>query len=156
LTTPYIPELAGRGEYKLAAPRRIGLANVLSNTLAFRLPLNTDAAGVPGGNSIYTIDYVYSSTANNFTRKGTLSVALNLGNGPSYNTNIQLSDEYNFAGVDTAQKSLQLVFTAALLDQTGVLYTGSLGQTPSSLAILYRNTLSGDSGFLSYSYTIIL
>jgi len=35
LTTVYIPELAGRGEYKISAPRRIGLANVTSNTLVF-------------------------------------------------------------------------------------------------------------------------
>ncbi len=156
LSTVYIPELAGRGEYKISAPRRLGLANVTSNTLAFRLPLNTDASGVPGGSSIYTIDYVYQSTNNNFTRKGIISIALNLGNSPSYNTNIQLSDEYNFAGVDTAEKSLQLVFSAQLLDQTGTAYTALPGQIPSSLAVLYRNTLSGDSGNLSYSYSIII
>ena len=120
------------------------------------MPVNTNSSGVPQGSSIYTVDYIYTSGNNNFTRKGTLSIALNLGTSPSYNTNIQLSDEYNFAGVDTAQRSLQLTFTAVLFDQTGAVYTGALGQTPSSLAILYRNTLSGDFGSLAYSYSIIL
>jgi hypothetical protein len=156
LSTPYVPELAGKGEYKVWSPRRLGLANVSSNTLAFRMPVNTNSSGVPQGSSIYTVDYIYTSGNNNFTRKGTLSIALNLGTSPSYNTNIQLSDEYNFAGVDTAQRSLQLTFTAVLFDQTGAVYTGALGQTPSSLAILYRNTLSGDFGSLAYSYSIIL
>ncbi len=156
LSTPYVPEVAGRGEYKIWSPRRIGLANVTSDTLAFRLPVNTDASGVASGGSIYTVEYIYTSGNNAFTRKGTLSIAVHANSTAPYNTNIQLSDEYNFAGIDTAEKSLKLVFSAQLFDQTGAVYTGALGQIPSSLAVLYRNNLSGDYGFLSYSYTIIL
>jgi hypothetical protein len=156
LSTPYLPEVAGRGQFTILAPRRVSLANVTSNTLAFRLPLNTGADGTRGGSSIYTIEYLYQSNNNNFTRKGVMTVAVNLGSSPSYNTNLQLSDEYDFAGVDTSDKSLQLVFSSQLLDQTGAAYTAAVGQIPSSLAILYRNTLAGDNGYLSYSDTIIL
>jgi hypothetical protein len=70
---------------------------------------------------------------------------------------IQLTDEYDFAGTDSANTiSLQLDFKASYLDQVGVTYQASAGQLPSSIAISYSNSLTGDVGTLNYSYTSIL
>jgi hypothetical protein len=156
ITTPYVPELAGKGKYIASSPRSITLTQVTSPTLVFRLPVSTDEAGAPVGSIVYTVDYSYQSTGNAFTRRGTMTISALIGTSPSYTAaKYQMSDDYDFAGVDTSNKSLQLTFSVKFLDQTGVDYTGASGQVPSSLAVRYTNTLNGDSGTFTYSYTSI-
>jgi len=156
LTVPYIPEIAGLGKYESHVSRRFTLANVTSSTLAFRLPLSATVAGVPNGSLVYIIDYSYKSTNNAFTRRGTITVSVNVGTAPTYTPFVQLSDDYDFAGNDTSEKSIKLSFTAAFLDAVGATYIASPGQVPSSLGIFYINALSGDSGSFSYTYKAIL
>ena len=163
-TVPYVPEVAfastAGGKYESYVNRRFTLAyNGSSATPAFRLPLSTNVSGVPTGSIVYIIDYSYKSTNNAFTRRGTITVSVYLGTAPTYTPFVQLSDEYDFAGNDTSEKSIKLSFSAALLDAVGATYIGSPGQIPSSLSILYLNSLStggGDSGSFSYTYKAIL
>ena len=85
-----------------------------------------------------------------------MTVSVNIGTAPTYVPFVQLSDDYDFAGNDTSEKSIKLSFTAAFLDAGGVIYIASVGQVPSSLGIYYINALSGDSGSFSYTYKTIL
>lgn len=160
LTVPYVPEVAfaatAGGKYESYVNRRFTLANVTSSTLAFRLPLSCTVDGVPNGSVVYVIDYSYKSTNNAFTRRGTMTVSVNVGTSPTYVPFVQLSDDYDFAGNDTSEKSIKLSFTAAFLDAVGAVYIATPGQVPSSLGIYYINALAGDSGSFSYTYKAIL
>jgi hypothetical protein len=163
LTVPYVPEVAvavtAGGKYESYVNRRFTLAYVTSSTLAFRLPLSATIAGIPTGSIVYIIDYSYRSTNNAFTRRGTMTVSVNVGTAPTYTPFVQLSDEYDFAGNDTSEKSTKLSFSAAFLDAVGATYIASPGQVPSSLGIFYINSLSsggGDSVAFSYTYKAIL
>jgi hypothetical protein len=151
LSTPYVPELAGRGEYHSFSTKNISLAATVSPTFAFRLPCQTDYSGAPSGVISYLINYSYVSSNNSFSRRGTMTVSADITHAK-----IQLTDEYDFAGVDLANTiSLQLNFKASYLDQSGIAYLGSAGQVPTSIVINYENNLSGDVGTLDYSYTAI-
>jgi hypothetical protein len=88
-----------------------------------------------------------------------MTVSVNVGTAPTYVPFVQLADDYDFAGNDTAEKSIKLSFSASFLDAVGATYIASPGQVPSSLGIFYLNTLSsggGDSGAFSYTYKAIL
>lgn len=151
LSTPYVPELAGYGEYHSFSTKTISLAATVSPTFAFRLPCSTGFGGTPSGVISYLIDYSYVSSNNNFSRRGTLTISADITHA-----RIQLSDEYDFAGIDSANTiSLLLNFKASYLDQIGVAYLGSVGQTPTSIVINYENNLAGDVGIFDYSYTAI-
>jgi hypothetical protein len=155
ITTPYVPELSGKGKYTSFSTRQVTLVQVSSPTLAFRLPVSTDNAGLPSGSIMYTIDYVYKSSNNVFTRRGTITISALIGTGPSYAAKYQMSDDYDFAGVDTNEKSLKLTFSVVFLDQVGAVFTSAVGQIPSSIAVRYTNALSGDNGIMSYTYSSI-
>jgi hypothetical protein len=136
----------------------LGNGTVYTPQFAFRLPVSTDEAGAPNGSSVYTIDYSYVSTSKAFVRRGTLTISADVHNigGTSYIYPIQLSDEYDFGGSDTAfANSLQLDFSAVYLDAGGVVYNSADTAAPSSIQIQYTNSLSGDTGVLVYSYSVI-
>ena len=157
ITTPYVPELTGKGKYIAPSPRTITLSQVSGTSLAFRLPVSTNESGAPIGSIVYTIDYSYQSTQN-FTRRGTMTISALISIAPSLsytNARYQLTDDYDFAGVDTNEKSLKLVFSVKFLDQIGADFTGAVGQVPSSIAVRYTNPLNSDSGILTYTYTSI-
>jgi hypothetical protein len=153
LTTQYVPEVAGYGTYYLQGSRAASLGYVTSSaTLAFRLPCSTSLNGVPIGSVVYKIDYIYKSATNSFTRRGTITVAANIDN-----KQIQLSDDYDFAGVDVAGTiALALDFKVYFLDAASAIYTGAGGQTLTSIGIFYTNSLNGDSGTMGYSYAASL
>jgi len=151
LSTPYVPELAGRGNYNSFSTRNISIAATVSPTFAFRLPCPTDFGGAATGVISYTINYSYVSSNNSFSRRGTITVSADITHA-----RVQLSDEYDFAGIDSANTiSLLLNFKASYLDQVGVAYLGSVGQVPSSIVINYENNLAGDVGTFDYYYTAI-
>jgi len=151
LSTPYIPELAGRGEYHSFSTNTVSIAATVSPTFAFRLPCPMSFAGLATGIISYSIDYSYISNNNNFSRRGTLTISADI-----IRRRIQLSDEYDFAGVDSANTiSLLLNFKASFLDQIGVAYLGSVGQELRSIVVNYENNLAGDVGTFDYSYTAI-
>jgi hypothetical protein len=123
-----------------------------SPVLAFRLPVCTDPGGAPTGSISHTIDYIYTSTTNNFTRKGVMTISGNMTTGK-----IQLSDEFDFAGTDIdGTKQLLLDFTAGFTDQSGAVYTGSAGQVPYTIAVYYINAYSADNGSFNYRRTTSL
>ena len=151
LTSPYVPELSGHGKYCSFSTRNVSIAATVSPTLAFRVPCLTAFDGTPSGVITYTIDYSYVSSNNNFSRRGTITISADITHA-----RIQLSDEYDFAGIDAANTiSLLLNFKASYLDQVGVAYLGSPGQVPTSIVINYENNLAGDVGILDYSYIAI-
>jgi hypothetical protein len=148
LTVPYIPEGAGHAVYNLQGNRQIGISYVTTNlTLAFRLPLNTDQFGIPAGGVSYVIDYIYKSNTNNFTRRGTMTLSADVGSAQ-----VQLCDEFDFAGNDSSGNSVKLDFSAGFLDSLGSAYTGAVGQSPYSIIVYYTNTLTSDTGSFIYSY----
>jgi hypothetical protein len=155
LTVKYVPEYAGHGSYTPQTFKRITLGYRTTADLAFRLPCSTDSFGVPVESILHHIDYFYKSTAQNFTRQGTIKIVADV-----INAKIQLSDEYNFAGTDPSGSNQMLLdFTAKFLDATGAVYTGAAGQVPSSIGIYYTNLAWGsqtDQGYFNYSYSSIL
>jgi hypothetical protein len=149
LTTRYVPAISGNVSYTSFGVRQLDLAQA-NTVLAFRLPISTDPYGIPTGSASYRINYVYKSiTTGNFTRTGTIHLSTDISQ--KY---LQLSDEYDFAGVDTALSvSTKLTFYGKFLDAIGNVYTGAAGQVISNVAIYYTNTLSNDVGRLNYSYS---
>ena len=150
LTVPYIPEVSGHGRYESFGTQQTIINEHPSLTLAFRLPCRTDQYGAISGAIMYDVEYFYvSSLSNSFSRRGTITLIADVARN-----RIQLSDEFDFAGIDPYDTTaLKLDFAAKFLDQSGNDYTGAGGQTISSIAIKYTNTLGGDTGYLNYSYT---
>jgi len=67
---------------------------------------------------------------------------------------LQLSDDYDFAGTDVSgTTALILDFKAYFLDASSNIYTGANGQALTSIGVFYTNNLNGDTGTFSYSYT---
>ena len=149
LTTPYIPEVSGNGFYQSFGTHEIILQEKTSPVLAFRLPCPVDQLGATNGIITYCIEYFYTSTLlNSYSRGGTITLIADTNR-----KNIQLSDEFDFAGTDPSDTTcLKLDFSANFLDQTGNAYTGAGGQIVSSIAVDYSNSLSSDLGYLNYSY----
>jgi hypothetical protein len=151
LTTPYVPEFASHASNTLQMLKSIILGYRTSADLAFRLPCSTDSFGVPIESVTHTVEYFYKSTAQNFTRQGTLQIVADVSNAK-----IQLSDEYNFAGTDPAgDNQMKLDFQARFIDAVGVVFTGAPGQVPTSIGIYYTNLAWGnqtDQGNFNYSY----
>jgi hypothetical protein len=151
-TTIYKPEISGHGSYTLHGWKQLNLGYQISPILAFRLPVNTDGLGTPTGSISHTIDYIYNSTTNSFTRAGVMTISGNMTTGK-----IQLSDEYNFTGADPdGSKQMLLDFTAYFTDASGALlqYNGGGhiigGAVPSSIVVYYVNNYSADTGSFSY------
>jgi hypothetical protein len=152
LTTIYKPEISGHGVYTLHGWKQIPLGYITVPVLAFRLPVGTTALGVPTGSISHTIDYIYTSTTNNFTRKGVMTISGNMTTGK-----IQLSDEFDFAGTDPdGSKQLYLDFTASYTDDTGATFTGAAGQVPNTITVYYTNGYPADSGSFNYRRTTSL
>lgn len=155
LSTPYVPEYAGHGTYTPQIFNKIVLGYRVESWLAFRLPVSTDAYGAPTESITHTIEYFYKSTAQNFTRQGTIKIVADI-----INAKIQLSDEYNFAGTDPSGNNQMLLdFTVKFIDAVGAVFTGAPGQVPTSIGIYYTNLAWGnqtDQGYFNYSYSSTL
>lgn len=147
--SPYVayrPEISGHCVYNDISPRNISCAQNAGYSLLLKLPIPTSILGTPTGNVVFTINYIYISSSNNFTRKGALSISADANNG-----NLQLSDEYDVAGISDSN-SLLLDFKAVFLDEIGAIYTAT-PQNPDAIAIQYINTLQDDVGTFSYTYS---
>lgn len=146
---PYLPEIAGNVTYTSYGTRQITTGQINTPIQLFRLPVQTDKDGAPGGSVRFAINYLFKSTVNSFSRQGTISVAADVTAGK-----LQLSDDFEFAGNDAENTIAQLLeFFVRFLDADGNLYTGALGQTPSSIAIYYMDKLTGNAGEFNYSFT---
>lgn len=138
---PYIPELAGHGEYH-SYGTSLDVTNNELVTKLFRLPVSYSAL-LPSGVITYEIDYTYVSTINNFTRSGTVTITADISN-----KHIQTCDEYNYAGNEDFNTAIS--FSVNFLSQTNQITTTS---TPYGLVFSYLNSLSNDNGSFTYSYT---
>jgi hypothetical protein len=153
-TQPYVPEMSGHGIYKSFGMTQLVTSNPGSAMFLFRLPVAMNASGVPTGTINYKIEYYHQSTVGNFSRQGIISIAANVTSTSA--AQIQLDDEYDYAGVDASDtNALILGFTAGFLTQTGSTYTGAVGQVPYSIAIYYTNNLANDAGVFGFSYTAL-
>lgn len=147
-TVPYVPELAGRGTFQSYGTRKITIGQINNNyLLAFRLPVSTDSFGGPQRSITYSIDYIYRSTGNNYTRSGTIDISVDVEQGYA-----QLSDDYNVVNIASAE-AVKFEFRTTLLNANGTEYTHALGTVPYSIAVEYQNSISGDAGILQYSYS---
>jgi len=152
LTLPYVPEVSGQISYKTFSALPVtGMTYQATPKFAFRLPVATDITGAPIGMASYVIDYTYVSTEYSFVRRGTLTISSSIVNNGSYIANIQIGDEYDFAGPDQTQQ-LNLEFTARYLNDSNTFYTGT--GIPSGIMVLYSNSLASDAGTLEYTYTV--
>jgi hypothetical protein len=149
-TTPYVPEMSGHGTYKSFGSTQLTLGNPSSSMFLFRLPVRMDNSGNPAGTINYVITYLYQSSGNNFSRRGTMTISANIDA-----RKIQLSDEYDFAGADDALETTAVIlnFTTSFLDYNGNTYTGAAGQVPYSVAVSYTHNLSAESGYFDFAYT---
>jgi hypothetical protein len=143
---PYFPEVTGIGEYSSYSTHRLTLGQISSYTLAFRLPVSMGYNSNPAGSIEYDISYMYRSVAIGFVRSGKFRIVADIDNG-----SINYSDDYDTTGIGEFE-SLTLDFKIILLDEIGAAYTGAGGQIPFSIAVMYKNTLDGDTGVLSYSF----
>ena len=149
---PYVPEVSGHSVYTFNSTSTIGIVQSATYVQILKLPVAwlptpADRTTGPTGQITYTINYLYTSLSNTFTRSGTLTITADVTNNQ-----IQLNDEYNFAGVDTSNtNATYLDFKAQFLNINGTLSGG----TPWTIVLSYVNNLSGDTGVLSYSYTSI-
>lgn len=146
--TIYAPEVSGNASYKSFGVRQLVIGQVGNPLFLFRVPVSTDQYGVPIGSVGYAIDYVYKSTVNSFTRTGQILISADIDQ-----KQIQISDEYDYAGTDTSNANAQkLHFSAVFLDSVGTIYTAP-PQVPYSIGIYYTNTFTNDAGRLNFSYT---
>jgi hypothetical protein len=148
----YAPAITGKGVFKTTGTRSVYLSDTNGDFL--RIPVATDAYGVPSGAMMYNIDYVLQNTASGtvFTRSGTLSLSVDIDNKKT-----QLSDEYNFAGVDTniGDIATRLNFSVILVDELGGDVTIS-NNTPYAILVHYDNETYALAGYFVYSYTSII
>ena len=148
-SVPYLPEISGNVSFASEGVRQIATGQTTNPVLLFRLPISTDYSGAPGGSTSFSIKYLFKSTTNAFSRKGVIDIAADVDN-----RFIQLSDDYEFVGVDWSSNIAQkLDFTVYFLDATGNIYTGAPGQVPYSIAVYYLDKLNGNAGQFNYSYT---
>lgn len=151
---PYIPEVAGYVTYNSYATRTVLIGYITSPSLLTVLPLSTSPSGSPSRSISYQINYVYKSNLFNFSRRGTLTLVVDVDGSIAEGATIaQLSDDYNVAGL-SEEDSLKLDFTAVLLNGSGSAFTG-IGDAPYSIALRYSNTLSlGTTTYTGKSGTI--
>ena len=150
ITTPYVPEVSGYTTYMPYSTNTFNLIQQTNPTYIFRLPTKTTLVGSPTGSIIYTIDYIYTSTHTSFSRKGQLTLIADVAH-----IKTQLSDDYVYAGANETTDALDLDFTMSFLDSSGVKYTGAVGQMPYAIGIYYTNSLPGDTGTLTVTYTSV-
>ena len=114
------------------------------------MPVGTNGVGAPRNSITYTLDYSYRSTSLYYTRKGTLTFSVfaedKLGHPPSF----QLSDDFVTSGIAESE-AVKMEFRVRLLNQTGN-YISS-GEDAYSIIIEYKNSIGGDTGIFTYSYT---
>jgi hypothetical protein len=147
----YAPAVTGHGVFKSNGTRSIYCGNSSADFL--RLPTRTDAYGVPSGAIVYNIDYVIQNKASGklFTRAGSIVISADIDNNK-----IQLSDEYNYAGVDVniGDYAVGLDISAKFVDAVGGDPSVS-GGDPYAIVLTYTNTSILD-GYFIYSYTAIM
>ena len=155
--TPYVPEVTGVGvSYSLFGTRKIQLVQSSSSQTAFRLPLAMTSAGDPVGTINYTIDYVFRSNSETYSRRGVISLLVDVETSNVSGTSVvQLTDEYDYAGTLSEEASLKLDFTAKLTNELGATFAGPTGQDPFSIVVEYSNP-AGEPGLLSYTYTAVV
>jgi hypothetical protein len=129
-SVPYYPEVSGLVSYNSFGTRQISIGNITNAIFAFRLPVPTNGVN-------YVINYFYQSSQYAITRRGTMSVAVDITN-----QSVQFSDEYDYTGRTDSTYETNLKFTGRIV--------------LNSLEIDYVNTTSGDLGTLVYSYSAVL
>ena len=151
---PYIPEVAGYVTYTSYGTRPVLIGYITSPSLLAILPISTGPNGNPSRSISYQLNYVYKSNVFDFSRRGTLTLVVDVDASIEEGTTIaQLSDDYNIAGLGE-EDSLELDLTVVLLNETGSEFTGT-GDTPYSVALRYSNTLSlGTTTYTGKSGTI--
>jgi hypothetical protein len=128
-TTPYVGEVIGQTSFNNVLTRKVGIVQTGSFVNLFRLPIASTIG--------YEIEYVYQSTSHARMRRGKLLLAIDRAN-----SNVQIVDEYEYTGISG---DTNLEFSATLVDSDT---SGSVD----SIQIKYRNSSTGDTATMSYTY----
>jgi hypothetical protein len=124
-----------------------------------RLPMPTSAQGIPAGSISYSIDYTFKNdtTGKKYARAGTIVVAADADTA-----DIQVSDDYNYAGSDTsslygvnADNALAFNIDAKFIDETGATYVTN-STPPYGILLSYTNTGFSLDGQFVYSYKAVV
>lgn len=132
LSDQYIPEVSGSGEYT-SKTIKTSLADLLSPTIAFKLPFNTDRSNVIQPIA-YQIPYVFTSES--YTRSGTITITADGTGAPG--DPIDLNDDFIYSGSDDA---LELSFSAEM--------------NHLSIMVMFDNTVTLSTRNLTYHYTAV-
>lgn len=117
---PYIPEVEGPSYVEWGYEHELSMTSGSDITL-FRLPQAVDQS--------FDIDYVLSSESYEFARSGTMIIVVDSRGG-----NIELSDEFHFAGEETDLDKIQFYATIDLLNETiYIKYTSTMPNDDSSI-----------------------
>ena len=141
---PYVPEVAGYITYASRGSYAVAMTATSGNL--FRLPVSTDASGIPAGSITIEVNYVYKSISHSINRSGTLSMSVDVNSGL-----LQYNDEFDILSVSSADSLA--VFTVVLLDSIGVPYEWSSVTSPYSILVSYTAATQHADGVLNYSYT---
>ena len=150
---PYIPVLGGHGLLSSLSANAVYLGGI-DGTL-MRLPMPSNAQGVPTGSISYTIDYTFKNdtAGKQYARVGAIIIAADADTGK-----IQVSDEYNYAGADTniADNALAFNISASFLDAAGQTYIPGSGNPPYGILLTYTNTGFALTGQFIYTYKAVV
>ena len=151
---PYIPEVAGRGEYQSQGSHRIKVPTVNLGVYSslIKLPVNTNMFGVSQNAIAYNMNYIYTSD-DGFVRRGTFNIICNVETKYAL-----LTDEYDYlnTSIDSSETddAVKLEFHAKLVDVDGTAVTGA-STGPYSIIVSNTNLSSSEEGYLVYSYKSI-
>ena len=140
---PYVPVVNGYNKHESMAIKEVSVSTQPSYQLLFRLPVPIKKQPIVKGFSIigYEITYQYRSTTQTQSRFGTMYVHADITN-----SNVQLSDEYEYTG-DPARE-LNLEFKADFINTDSSAGIDTLG-------IYYRNSTDPETALLCYSYRVL-
>lgn len=110
VSEPYIPDVEGPAFVDYGYTENVDVPSDITFNGLFRLPAEASKR--------YHVEYHYQSTQNIYTRSGELTVIIN-----RENNSVTLSDEYDYAGNDTYESTLQF---AAILQQNSGYYTAQV------------------------------
>lgn len=150
-TIPYIPLLGGHGILASASANAKYLGDTSGSVI--RLPMPTNAQGVPSGSISYTIDYTFKNNSNEapFSRAGTIVIAADASTAK-----VQVTDEYNYAGTDTNfGHALGMNIDATLIDKNGNTYVTDI-IPPYGILLSYTNIGFRLDGQFVYSYKAVV
>lgn len=129
LNDPYISEIEGPVFAKIGNNHQLPIGQRNTPITLFRLPGDS--------NKVFTVDYIYNSTAVDATRVGKMTIMMD-----STSDNIHFVDDYDYNG--DSNYSTGMSITAELADVNN-------GGTNDTILVKVQNTTAGDEGTFNFT-----